>query len=734
MSVEKKIVPVEGMSCAGCAITVENVVKKSNGVTDAGVNFANNTLWVQFDPNKTNINKLKEAVQSAGYDIITDADDAVKAASSLKAKEIQTYRKRFILSAIFSLPLVILGMVFSKWKFTPIISLILATPVVFWFGRNFFINAWKQTKHFKANMDTLVALSTSIAYIFSLFNTIYPNFWLSRGITPHLYFESASVIIAFILLGKWLEEKAKNQTSSSIKKLMGLQPEKATIIQNGIFTEVPIAQLKKDDEILIKPGKRIPVDGNVSDGESWVEESSITGEPLPTLKEKGSKVWAGTMNQKGSLRVIATQIGSESVLGRIISTVENAQNSKAEVQRIADKIAGIFVPVVLSIAILSLIIWNIFDTSGGLTHGIIALVSVLAIACPCALGLATPTAIIVGIGKAAENNILIRNAESLEDFSKVTHVIFDKTGTLSEGIPIVSDEIWLDSNPMLPKIIKSIELLSAHPLADAITRHLHNVNTDLVPENFRETAGKGVQASVNGNLYVAGNINFIKSSGVIIPAEENTAVDKLTKRNGSVVLFAENSKLVAAFLIADVVKESAKRTVKWLYKKGITPIMLTGDQLESAKAVAEELGIKEFHAQLNPNDKSDYITKLKQKGNVVAMVGDGINDTQALSLANVGIAMGKGSDIAMDVAQITILNSDIGLIKKLYNLSRKTNKTIRQNLFWAFIYNLIGIPIAAGLLYPIWGITLDPMFAGMAMAMSSVSVVTNSLRLKRVKL
>ena len=734
MSVEKKIVPVEGMSCAGCAITVENVVKKSNGVTDAGVNFANNTLWVQFDPNKTNINKLKEAVQSAGYDIITDADDAVKAASSLKAKEIQTYRKRFILSAIFSLPLVILGMVFSKWKFTPIISLILATPVVFWFGRNFFINAWKQTKHFKANMDTLVALSTSIAYIFSLFNTIYPNFWLSRGITPHLYFESASVIIAFILLGKWLEEKAKNQTSSSIKKLMGLQPEKATIIQNGIFTEVPIAQLKKDDEILIKPGKRIPVDGNVSDGESWVEESSITGEPLPTLKEKGSKVWAGTMNQKGSLRVIATQIGSESVLGRIISTVENAQNSKAEVQRIADKIAGIFVPVVLSIAILSLIIWNIFDTSGGLTHGIIALVSVLAIACPCALGLATPTAIIVGIGKAAENNILIRNAESLEDFSKVTHVIFDKTGTLSEGIPIVSDEIWLDSNPMLPKIIKSIELLSAHPLADAITRHLHNVNTDLVPENFRETAGKGVQASVNGNLYVAGNINFIKSSGVIIPAEENTAVDKLTKRNGSVVLFAENSKLVAAFLIADVVKESAKRTVKWLYKKGITPIMLTGDQFESAKAVAEELGIKEFHAQLNPNDKSDYITKLKQKGNVVAMVGDGINDTQALSLANVGIAMGKGSDIAMDVAQITILNSDIGLIKKLYNLSRKTNKTIRQNLFWAFIYNLIGIPIAAGLLYPIWGITLDPMFAGMAMAMSSVSVVTNSLRLKRVKL
>ena len=734
MSVEKKIVPVEGMSCAGCAITVENVVKKSNGVTDAGVNFANNTLWVQFDPNKTNINKLKEAVQSAGYDIITDADDAVKAASSLKAKEIQTYRKRFILSAIFSLPLVILGMVFSKWKFTPIISLILATPVVFWFGRNFFINAWKQTKHFKANMDTLVALSTSIAYIFSLFNTIYPNFWLSRGITPHLYFESASVIIAFILLGKWLEEKAKNQTSSSIKKLMGLQPEKATIIQNGIFTEVPIAQLKKDDEILIKPGKRIPVDGNVSDGESWVEESSITGEPLPTLKEKGSKVWAGTMNQKGSLRVIATQIGSESVLGRIIATVENAQNSKAEVQRIADKIAGIFVPVVLSIAILSLIIWNIFDTSGGLTHGIIALVSVLAIACPCALGLATPTAIIVGIGKAAENNILIRNAESLEDFSKVTHVIFDKTGTLSEGIPIVSDEIWLDSNPMLPKIIKSIELLSAHPLADAITRHLHNVNTDLVPENFRETAGKGVQASVNGNLYVAGNINFIKSSGVIIPAEENTAVDKLTKRNGSVVLFAENSKLVAAFLIADVVKESAKRTVKWLYKKGITPIMLTGDQFESAKAVAEELGIKEFHAQLNPNDKSDYITKLKQKGNVIAMVGDGINDTQALSLANVGIAMGKGSDIAMDVAQITILNSDIGLIKKLYNLSRKTNKTIRQNLFWAFIYNLIGIPIAAGLLYPIWGITLDPMFAGMAMAMSSVSVVTNSLRLKRVKL
>lgn len=734
MSVEKKIVPVEGMSCAGCAITVENVVKKSNGVTDAGVNFANNTLWVQFDPNKTNINKLKEAVQSAGYDIITDADDAVKAASSLKAKEIQTYRKRFILSTIFSLPLVILGMVFSKWKFAPIISLILATPVVFWFGRNFFINAWKQTKHFKANMDTLVALSTSIAYIFSLFNTIYPSFWLSRGITPHLYFESASVIIAFILLGKWLEEKAKNQTSSSIKKLMGLQPEKATIIQNGIFTEVPIAQLKKDDEILIKPGKRIPVDGNVSDGESWVEESSITGEPLPTLKEKGSKVWAGTMNQKGSLRVIATQIGSESVLGRIIATVENAQNSKAEVQRIADKIAGIFVPVVLSIAILSLIIWNIFDTSGGLTHGIIALVSVLAIACPCALGLATPTAIIVGIGKAAENNILIRNAESLEDFSKVTHVIFDKTGTLSEGIPNVSDEIWLDSNPMLPKIIKSIELLSAHPLADAITRHLHNVNTDLVPENFRETAGKGVQASVNGNLYIAGNINFIESSGVIIPAEENTAVDKLTKRNGSVVLFAENSKLVAAFLIADVVKESAKQTVKWLYKKGITPIMLTGDQLESAKAVAEELGIKEFHAQLNPNDKSDYITKLKQKGNVVAMVGDGINDTQALSLANVGIAMGKGSDIAMDVAQITILNSDIGLIKKLYNLSRKTNKTIRQNLFWAFIYNLIGIPIAAGLLYPIWGITLDPMFAGMAMAMSSVSVVTNSLRLKRVKL
>ena len=609
----------------------------------------------------------------------------------------------------------------------------LSTPVLFWLGRDFYINAWKQAKHRSANMDTLVALSTGVAYIFSVFNTLFPEFWHERGLHAHVYFEAASVIIGFILLGKLLEETAKRNTSSAIKKLMGLQPKTVTIVQDGGYQmEIPIEQVEIGNTIVVKPGEQIAVDGIVINGNSFVDESMLSGEPVPVLKNENDKVFAGTINQKGSFQFKADKVGSETMLAHIIKMVQDAQGSKAPVQKLVDKIAGIFVPIVIVIAVASFIVWNIFGGDNGFTQGLLALITVLVIACPCALGLATPTAIMVGVGKGAEKGILIKDAESLELAKKVNAVILDKTGTITEGKPVVTNDFWTEETPILKQILFSIEKQSEHPLADAVVSHLKNQNTVSITQ-FESITGKGAKAEIDGITYFIGNKRLIQENEILI---ENAVAQKANQWGNeakTVIWFANTKKTIAILAIADQIKATSKKAIEELQLSGIEVYMLTGDNEMTAKAVSEKVGIKHYKAEVLPEHKAAFVKQLQQQGKVVAMVGDGINDSTALAQADVSIAMGKGSDIAMDVAKMTIISSDLTKIPEAIHLSKSTVRTIKQNLFWAFIYNLIGIPIAAGILYPINGFLLNPMIAGAAMALSSVSVVSNSLWLKYKK-
>jgi Cu2+-exporting ATPase len=734
----KEIYPVTGMSCAGCSSSVESMLKSQAGVNDAGVNLSNHTAWIDFNEKQISPTKLQEIIRSIGYDLIIDSVDTDKTVSEAREKNIHSLKNKTILSAIFSFPVVIMGMVFMNWHFSPWISMVLSAIVIFWFGRTFFTNAFKQAKHGMANMDTLVALSTSIAFTFSVFNTLWPEFWHSRGIHPHVYYESAAVIITFILWGKYLEEKAKGKTSSSIRKLMGLQPTTVTLLRNFALVEVPIHEVVTNDLVVVKPGDRIPVDGSVTDGSSFVDESTITGEPLPVLKSKGEKVFAGTINQKGTLTIQAEQVGSETILSHIIKMVEQAQGSKAPVQRLADKIAGIFVPTVMGIALLSMTIWFVFGGDNGVIQGILALVTVLAVACPCALGLATPTAIMVGVGKGAENNILIKDAESLEIAHIIDVVVLDKTGTITEGKPEVVDIIWNENvvdKDASQAILFSIESLSEHPLAEAVVRHLEKKNKSIVKiELFEALAGMGVKATVNGEEYRIGNEKLMKGNGIDIPSSISSRIQPWEDESNTVIFFADKNQVLSAVAIADRIKPTSPIAVAKLKEMGVDVIMLTGDNRSTATSVARKVGITRFEANMLPASKGEFVKQLQSEGRVVAMIGDGINDSQALAQADVSIAMGKGSDIAMEIAKITLMSSDLSQIAKAIQLSKRTMKTVKQNLFWAFIYNLIGIPLAAGILYPIMGFQFDPMIAGAAMALSSVSVVSNSLRLRKIKL
>jgi Cu2+-exporting ATPase len=723
---EKRIFQVTGMSCAGCALSVETILKSQNGVKDAGVNFASSTVWVEYDPKTISEESLRDAVRSIGYDLIIEEPDE---GANLNEDTAQKLRKRFIYSMIFSLPIIVLQMFFFTWKFTPWIALVLSTPVVFWFGRQFHIIALKQIRHFSTNMDTLISVSTTISYFYSLFAVLFSNYLASKGVELHLYFESAAMIITFVLLGKWLEEKAKGKTSSAIKKIMGLQPQTALVKENGEFVEKHLSQIVIGSVIMVKPGERIPVDGTVQNGHSWVDESSITGEPIPVEKSAGKKVWAGTMNQNGVIHIVAEQIGSASVLGKIIKAVNEAQNSKPKVQKLADKAASIFVPIIIIIAIATFAIWATVAPDMAFTHGLIAAIAVLAIACPCALGLATPTAIMVGIGKAAQKNILIRDADSLELSCKINTVVFDKTGTLTEGRPEVTLINWYSNDDIHHSILKKIEQHSNHPLATAIFNYINADISSFTLDNIIEKPGKGIEASYNGKIYRVGSLSYLKDNGIVSNEPET-----LNKYNGTAIGFSENNNLLAIIIISDRLKESARSSILALKQKGVEIVMLSGDSSESVDIIAKELGIDTYQKGMLPNEKSKYINQLREQGKVVAMVGDGINDTEALSLADISIAMGKGTDIAMDASQVTIMKNDLIAVAELIEISRQTVRTIKQNLFWASIYNLISIPIAAGVLYPFTGLLLDPMIAAMAMAFSSVSVVSNSLILKSKKI
>lgn len=610
---------------------------------------------------------------------------------------------------------------------------ILATPVVFGLGREFYINAWRQLKHGTSNMDTLVAVSTGIAYTFSVFNLLFPDFWLSRGIEPHIYFEAASVIIAFILLGRLLEERAKQNTSTAIKKLIRLQPKTVTIIVDSDERTVPITAVQKGDTILVKPGERIAVDGVVVTGESYVDESMLNGEPVPMHKQSGEKVFAGTINQKGTFRFIADKIGSDTMLAQIIRMVQDAQGSKTPVQKLVDRIARFFVPAIISISIIAFIAWIFLAPTNGFTNGLLAMVTVLIIACPCALGLATPTAIMVGIGKGAEKGILIKDAQSLEIAQKIDTIILDKTGTITAGHPVVVESLWENGFEHSRKILYSLEKLSEHPLSDAVVNTLQN-EKEISIDKFENVPGKGVKGIVGSQTYYAGNLSLLNDNHITIASHLQELANKWTQEAKTLVWFADSTQAIAAIALTDEIKQTSAQAISQLQKMGVEVYMLTGDNAISAQAISRKVGINHYKAGVLPNEKAQFIKELQANGKKVGMVGDGINDSAALAQADLSIAMGQGSDIAVDTAMATILSSDLLKIPETIRLSQLTIKTIYQNLFWAFIYNLIGIPIAAGIFYSVNGFLLNPMWASAAMAFSSVSVVLNSLRLKRKRI
>lgn len=722
------------MSCAACAARVNKTLSRQEGVCSANVNLATAIATVEYDPSLCSPEMMKQAVQNAGFDLLIDtAKEAEKEAEDTHAAHYRQLKFRTIWAIILSLPVAIIGMFFMDMPYANYIMWILSTPVVFWLGSGFYVNAWKLLKHRSANMDTLVANSTGIAYLFSLFNLFFPDFWLSRGVTPHVYFEAASVIIAFILLGRTLEERAKGNTSAAIRKLMGLQP-RTVIIDDGTGErEVSIDQIVPGNMIVVKPGERIAVDGTVTEGSSFIDESMLSGEPIPVCKSAGAKVYAGTINQKGSFRFRAEKVGADTMLSHIIHLVQEAQGSKAPVQQLVDKIAAVFVPAIMTIAVLTFIAWIVL-AENGFTHGLLAAVTVLIIACPCALGLATPTAIMVGIGKGAENGILIKDAESLEMAKKIDMIVLDKTGTITEGKPVVTDIVWEAENADIQRIFLELEKHSEHPLATAVVQALSQANADnggdCLLTGFESITGKGVKASWNGKTYYAGNRRMLAEKGITISPVLSEKAEAFAQEAKTVIWFADEQQALATCAIADRIKETSKKVIAELQQRGISVVMLTGDNEQTARRIAAEAGIAEFRAEVLPQQKSEYIKQLQAEGKHVAMVGDGINDSAALAQADLSIAMGQGSDIAMDVAKMTIISSDLTKISEAIRLSTLTVRTIRENLFWAFIYNLTGIPVAAGVLYPFTGFLLNPMIAGAAMAFSSVSVVTNSLRLR----
>ncbi|MDR3857982.1 MULTISPECIES: heavy metal translocating P-type ATPase [Parabacteroides] len=732
---ETKVLPVLEMSCAVCAGNVESTVQALSGVEKASVNFAAGTLTVTYNPSVITLEVMQAAVQAAGYDLIVEAEDPVAMQEEKARMHYKILRRNTIGAWTLSIPLALLGMVFMHVPLGNWIMMVLALAIMIFFGRSFYVNGVRHALKGKANMDTLVALSTSIAFLFSLFNTLCPGFWLGKGLEPHVYYEASGVIIAFVLLGKLMEERAKNSTSSAIKGLMGLQPKTARLVTDGREEEVPISNLQVGNVVSVRPGEKIPVDGTLLQGSSSVDESMLSGEPIPVEKNAGDRVLAGTINQKGAFTMEATSVGGTTVLAQIVQMVQSAQGSKAPVQRIVDKISGIFVPVVVLLSFLTFVCWLVIGGESYFSYALLSAVSVLVIACPCALGLATPTALMVGMGKGAEQHILIKDAFALENLCKVNTVVLDKTGTLTEGVPVVTDSYWIsDDNIRYLDVLYTAEQKSEHPLASAILCWLEESGAKVCEaENFESLTGRGVRIQVEGVTYWVGSQGLLDIFQAGIPEKVRKQIGQWQEDGQSVVFYGQETRLLAVLAISDRIKPTSAEAVKELKKQGIEVHLLTGDGVRTAERVAATLDIGYYKAEVMPNDKEEYIISLQQQGKKVAMVGDGINDSQALARADVSIAMGKGTDIAMDVAMVTLITSDLLLLPGAIRLSKQTVRLIYQNLFWAFIYNVIGIPLAAGVLFPINGLLLNPMLASAAMAFSSVSVVLNSLRLKFMK-
>ena len=732
---------VTGMSCASCARTVENALNKNEDIK-ASVNIATEKVNIEYDENKYNFEKIKKIVENSGYGLVETLSEEQK--MQMYEDKIKSLKNKLILAAVFAIPLIYISMGHMMGIHLPdivnpkknaaiysIVQLLMTIPVVY-AGRDFFIHGFKNLARKSPTMDSLIAMGASAAIIYSLYAT-YMTITVDPEYHMNLYFESAGTIITLILLGKLLEARTKGQTSSAIKKLIGLQPKKAKIIENGVEKEVLIENIKVGDIIVVKPGEKIAVDGKIVSGNTSVDEAMITGESIPVSKNPGDKVIGGSINKNGSIQFEATEIGKDTVLSQIIKLVEEAQGSKAPISRMADIVAGYFVPIVIVIATVTGIIW--FMSGSGLTAALTFFISVLVIACPCALGLATPTSIMVGTGKGAENGILIKSGEALETAHKIKTVVLDKTGTITKGKPVLTDlKVYnnFDGNEIL-QLAASAENNSEHPLAEAIVNGAKERNVEFKQyDKFRAMPGYGIRATIDDKEIQIGNRKLMASRKISTEAAEKD-YEILSNEGKTPMFISVNNELAGLIAVADVVKETSKGAIERMHKLGLKVIMLTGDNEKTAKYIAKEVGIDSVIAEILPFQKSEEVKKLQEAGEFVAMVGDGINDSPALAQANVGIAIGSGTDVAIESADIVLIRNDLNDVAGAIALSKATITNIKENLFWAFFYNSCGIPIAGGLLYLFTGHLLNPMLAGLAMGLSSVSVVTNALRLKRFK-
>lgn len=765
----EKTYPVKGMSCASCSAHVGKALRSVEGVVEVNVNLPMNRATVKFDDAACTAQQLQQSVERMGFELIIDqtddeethifADEEVasekNSANELNQTTPNTSNKKSTSkkcvanhnealkqmqrnawgALVIAIPLLVLGIIPHLFAGQEVASCFLAAFSLWKYGRLFYTPAWKLLKHGTSNMDTLVALSISVSFIYSFCNLFFPQWFISHGMQPHLYFDSVGVITAFILLGRMLEARAKHRTTNSIRKLMQLQPKQVVcVFPNGKEVTKHVNDVKTGDVLLARPGDRIAVDGEVITGASNVDESSLSGEPIPVEKNIGDKVMAGTINKNGTLHYRAKKRATDTLLAQIVRMVQEAQGSKVPVQALVDRIAAVFVPTIIGISLITLIAWILLDSANGLTHGLIAMVSVLVIACPCSLGLATPTAIIVGIGRGASSGILIKDATCLEVAEKINAVVLDKTGTITVGHPEVK-AAWFesDSESQWRNILLSLERQSEHPLAEAVCTFLKDETTCKV-ENFTALPGNGVSGCINGCTYYVGSLKWMQEKNIPLTATQHQFANNYTHQACSLVALTDGTKILALLALTDEVKSTSATAIKQLKALGIETYMLTGDNAQTAAVVASEVGIDHYVAHTLPADKANFVKQLQAEGKKVAMVGDGINDSAALAVADLSIAMGRGSDIAIDTAMLTLLTSDLLRLPQAIRLSARTVRTIRQNLFWAFFYNVVSVPIAAGVLYPICGFMLSPMIAGAAMALSSVSVVTNSLRsgLKRI--
>jgi len=738
---------LRGMSCASCANSIEDAIRSVAGVSECSVNFGVEQASVTYDPQKTNLNAIQAAVDAAGYsaqaiqeqDLLTGDDDAERQTRQAESRDLQ---RKVWTGGIISTILVVGSIPAMTGLHIPFIPLwlhnfwfqaILTAPVQFWCGKSFYVNSWKAQKRHVSTMDTLIALGTSAAYFYSLFVTLFPGVLVAQGLEPSVYYETAAVVITLVLLGRLFENRARGQTSEAIRKLMGLQARTARIVRDGQELEVPIAEVQLGDVVLVRPGEKIPVDGEVVEGSSTVDEAMVTGESVAVKKQPGDEVIGATINKMGSFKFRATRVGKDTFLAQIVKLVQQAQGSKAPIQKLADQVTGWFVPVVMAIAILTFILW--YNFMGNVTLALTTTVGVLIIACPCALGLATPTSILVGTGKGAENGILIKGADSLELAHKLQTIVLDKTGTLTQGKPTVTDFVTVDgtvnSNEIkLLQLAASVERNSEHPLAEAVVQYAQSQQAELTDaREFEAIAGSGVQGYVSGKLVQIGTQRWLTELGIETQALAAQR-DKLEYLGKTVIWIAVAGKVQGILGISDALKPSSAATVRTLQKLGLEVVMLTGDNRPTAEVIAREVGITRVLAEVRPDQKANTISTLQAEGKIVAMVGDGINDAPALAQADVGIAIGTGTDVAIAASDITLISGDLQGIVTAIQLSRATMRNIRQNLFFAFIYNVAGIPIAAGILFPFFGWLLSPIIAGAAMAFSSVSVVTNALRLR----